>query len=701
MKLSTIDDNIRSLGLGQGNDFKINASAKAFDILSSNIYQNKILAVIREITCNAVDAHKMVGKDASTIEVHIPNHISPFFSVRDFGPGLSHDNVMSLYTTYFLSTKDTSDDFIGGLGLGSKSPFAVADQFTVVSRYEGVCSTYIMYRDAGQPKINVISQVPDDEPSGLLVSVAVNKDYGAWATEARNFFWWWRVRPKTGLTFTNIDEAMGLKATDTFDGFPVWFFIKPQNSINGPSVLMGGVRYAVTLSNVLGLKTQMNASTPLVMVFPIGAVDISTSRETLSYTPKTCAAIIQRLTEITNNFRSVIQTNIDGCATLYAARDLLWNSSENLSGLFQQMGGNTSSILWKGKTIHQSLRLGWDELTAAVPGIAFRIYTQKGWKDRKYQLYSNSENIPITHRGYIIKDHGIGRYRNIWQAFWLPAIDRKLEYKFKYNLQHHMAINDAALLLIGPDFKIISDYLEGLGFPPIVDASGWPDIPPALRTAATKRSPPTKGYVINPTNLTYEATEKDVDLKGGGVYIPFFGGDPDYSLNDLRLLTQLGHKFPSIIGLRRLGITQKLQAELDKNGWIPNNDKLISRVISDTTITHNYEKQAIFNAANNKFPVQPFFAVLSKYQGTASLPAILTTLQSRAYDFNSMQLAHTSSNVFTRLSEAQQKVAAAATASGAKLAADLLAFLSTKPLVWHLNYNSEVSPLALVNYINS
>lgn len=41
--------------------FKIQASAKAFEILSSNIYTNKVRAVIREYNCNAYDAHVAAG----------------------------------------------------------------------------------------------------------------------------------------------------------------------------------------------------------------------------------------------------------------------------------------------------------------------------------------------------------------------------------------------------------------------------------------------------------------------------------------------------------------------------------------------------------------------------------------------------------------------------------------------------------------
>ena len=112
--------------------FKIQASSKAFDILSSNIYQNKVRAVVREISCNAVDAHTAAG-NPDPIKVHLPTTLEPHFSVRDFGIGLSDEDVREIFTTYFCSTKTSSNDFVGALGLGSKSPFCLVDSFTVTS----------------------------------------------------------------------------------------------------------------------------------------------------------------------------------------------------------------------------------------------------------------------------------------------------------------------------------------------------------------------------------------------------------------------------------------------------------------------------------------------------------------------------------------------------------------------------------------
>ena len=159
--------------IAKSSSFKIQASAKAFEILSSNIYKNKIKAVIREISCNALDAHTMIGSDAP-IEVHLPTHLEKWFSVRDFGPGIPEDKMEDIYTTYFYSDKNDTNDLIGGLGLGTKSPLCLADSFTVTNYRDGYKLVYTCFKNENkEPQISLLSKTESDEPSGLEVKLFV------------------------------------------------------------------------------------------------------------------------------------------------------------------------------------------------------------------------------------------------------------------------------------------------------------------------------------------------------------------------------------------------------------------------------------------------------------------------------------------------------------------------------------------------
>ena len=139
MKLNTSErSTVESSGVSGESGFKLKSSKHAFQLLSSGLYTNKIQAVIRELSCNAADAHVLNSNQKTAFDVKLPNRLDSQFYVRDYGPGLSDDGVMNLYTTYFESTKSESNDFTGGFGVGSKSPFAYTDMFTVESIHTGV-----------------------------------------------------------------------------------------------------------------------------------------------------------------------------------------------------------------------------------------------------------------------------------------------------------------------------------------------------------------------------------------------------------------------------------------------------------------------------------------------------------------------------------------------------------------------------------
>ena len=90
------------------------------DLLRNQIYSNKPLAVIREYATNAVDAHAELGKGDEPIQVTLPTQFEPTFKVRDFGTGLSDEEIKNLYTRYCKSTKRNSNAFTGQLGIGCK-----------------------------------------------------------------------------------------------------------------------------------------------------------------------------------------------------------------------------------------------------------------------------------------------------------------------------------------------------------------------------------------------------------------------------------------------------------------------------------------------------------------------------------------------------------------------------------------------------
>jgi HSP90 family molecular chaperone len=174
--------------VGEIGEFRIRNSAKAFNILSSGLYANKVRAIIRELSCNAVDSHVAAGKTETPFDVHLPNQLEPWFSIRDYGTGLSHEQVTNIYTTYFESTKTNSNDFIGALGLGSKSPFSYTDNFTVTAIKDGTKGIYSAFiNDSGVPSIAKMGEETTEEPAGVEIKFSVSDryDFSKFQDEAR------------------------------------------------------------------------------------------------------------------------------------------------------------------------------------------------------------------------------------------------------------------------------------------------------------------------------------------------------------------------------------------------------------------------------------------------------------------------------------------------------------------------------------
>ena len=278
--------------------FKIQASAKAFEILSSNIYTNKVRAVIREYNCNAYDAHVASGTER-TWNVHLPSRLEPYFSVRDFGTGLSDEQVREIFTTYFHSTKTNSNDFVGALGLGSKSAFSLVDSFSVVSYYNGTKNDYSCYRDEyGEPQVALLCSTDTDEPNGIEVSMTVNGREDDFEEEAVEVFKYFDQLPN----INNQDVVKQVvRAKEDYK------FVCDEGSFNtGYGSLyarMGNVAYKIPRDYQSDLSGFIN--------FEIGDLSFNAGREELSMDDSTKQLLKSRIQQVTNNLSQVVYDKLE------------------------------------------------------------------------------------------------------------------------------------------------------------------------------------------------------------------------------------------------------------------------------------------------------------------------------------------------------------------------------------------------------
>src|SRR5579872_1250250 len=78
--------------------------AQVFGVLRNCLFSNKILAVVRETVSNSIDANIEDGKAAEPVRVHLPDFDDLTFKVRDFGNGLSDEDVKETLCNYGCST---------------------------------------------------------------------------------------------------------------------------------------------------------------------------------------------------------------------------------------------------------------------------------------------------------------------------------------------------------------------------------------------------------------------------------------------------------------------------------------------------------------------------------------------------------------------------------------------------------------------
>ena len=331
MKLHTKTNTITKSENFVESNYSIDATAKAFAILSDGLYSNKILAVVRELSTNAYDSHVAAGCPEKPFDVTLPTSLDHEFSIRDYGTGLSKENCMSLYTTYFRSDKTDSNDAVGCLGLGSKSPFAYTDQFMVESFHNGSHMTFSAYKNENdEPVFALLSEQYTDEPNGLRVSFATEVgDSINFKYEAQNVWKYFVTIPNA-----NIDVEVVSQGDATMSGDDWQICAKKNRGYGKNELVMGQIGYELDADQFEGdVYDLLWRGYGLVIHANIGDVDITPSRESLSYNSRTKDFIHNKIKNILEEISTQTQQYIDDSPTLWDAR-LAWTGvNKSMSGV--------------------------------------------------------------------------------------------------------------------------------------------------------------------------------------------------------------------------------------------------------------------------------------------------------------------------------------------------------------------------------
>lgn len=358
--------------------FGIIDSAKMFRILSDGLYNDKVLAIIRELSANAYDSQVQNGNPEQPFDVHLPNWSNPIFWIRDYGVGMSDEKIDEVYRWYGNSDKDDSNNYVGCLGLGSKTPFCYHTRtFTVDSWHGGYHRVYNAFiGEDGKPKIVKASEERSDEPTGVKISLpAHSSDRHEFEISAEEAYTYYKVRPNF------IDRAFSVNNVEYIIKTDKWGI--RDNDHEGPQVVMGQVAYPVSYSDSKLTdiqKSVLDRNGSLDIFVDIGEVNIDASREGLSYDNRTKRLIQFRVNDVIKHIASLVQKEIDQSSNLWDARISL---ERKVKDKYLNRLLDASQVTYKGQPLY-------DDSTRVIKfkdleNVEIKTCMGRSWDKAKYR----------------------------------------------------------------------------------------------------------------------------------------------------------------------------------------------------------------------------------------------------------------------------------------------------------------------------
>lgn len=384
-----------------------NVTAMAIDVAGmahimgvlTNLYKDPELAVIREYYTNGVDAHIASG-NTSPVLVTLPSWDSPNYTVQDFGVGMSEWDIKNVYSQYGASTKRDSNTQVGAFGLGCKSAFTITNQFTVVSVKDGErVTTLFTKHTSGSYEANLVSKVATDAPNGTTVKIPVpSRKLHEFMTKAERFF-----------SFSTPGQVLvdGKEPVSAFDSAErivdpnddsLEVYLKPKN--DGDSyVVMGNIPYELSRTEIESSLRRLNRSSsgafvrmPKYFPVPIGAVDLTPSREGLQFTEKTTKLVDRLMTFLLEDMKKIAQESLDSAKTLEEFFELYKHWSTMIS----------VNREWNGKTVPIEIHLSESA----------RTITRNSWGNASH---SESAYFRLDRGGerYLVKGFSADKYKKV------------------------------------------------------------------------------------------------------------------------------------------------------------------------------------------------------------------------------------------------------------------------------------------------
>lgn len=483
MKLGMKDHVDVATGVQDEIKISFEANSVAFYAQISGLAKDKIKYPIRELSTNAWDASR------GDFEVHLPTRLNPVFRVRDYGPGMDHDQMVNVYARLYASTKRGTNDQVGGWGLGSKSPFAYlisdggAGSYYVTSYHEGVMRSYVLsLSQNGSPVMRLMAEVPTEERNGLDVSFAVRReDIDYFVGGARSILWSFHPRPQIFPA-----EAVTWKEPVVESEGENWTKFKTGTvPFQGPRVRMGCVMYPFDLRQIEN-SGFLDISDDVLFDAPIGSLKVTLSREELAYDDTTRTTLKNLVKQYEDSFLDQLRDKVDAAETLFQAAEIFDEETDML--------GQTRQV-----RLREVVR--WRDVY--VPPMLLKQNCKMDMLQEGWQQFEKFE------------DKGV---RTKWAADATVVIEHNPSYSLS---RFHMAqLVGQKVLWVRCKRLFRDEVLAALGNPQVIDLDSF-KVPVAKRVSKTIRK--RKTLVVTSGGRLQRLTQ-DVDLAEGGLMVESTAG---------------------------------------------------------------------------------------------------------------------------------------------------------------------------------
>lgn len=512
---------VSTTNIGKTKEFSISEnSSKLFSMLSSFLYTDKHRAVLTELSSNALDAHAICGKNDVPIELVMPTTLCPEIKIRDFGQGLSEEDVIKFLTTYGESSKQNDKNLIGGYGIGSKSPACVTDTWSINSYHNGILKKYIVFISAnGIPSLTKTYEKETIE-SGLEVSIPVKPgETHKWAVAAHKVYEFYKIKPTTHNYTFNYDIHEIVFESDNG-------VIRDDNRWG---IIVNNRFYTIDSSLITNLDKDSTRKfftyCSIILKFDPSDISLSLSREDIQYDRKTLEAIKNKIDVFYNEFIDFWEEKTKDIIDEF---DYFIEIS-NLLNKIKKSGyhHNTMSVIYD--ILIKTAKVDLSKFNFAENQIEFEVPESfaKGMKYKNPSSYGNSKFFYIRNKMSVDSS---GQQVTTYYLCFSTKIAKKIVYMLNDATHIHKRVNENYYnnqVIIFNDFN----FLPAVFASQVVSAASLPQ-PQIVKRQQTIRTE--SEYFMHQGKRFYKVELKQFDnavKKGNLVYMYFKSARSDSSIH--------------------------------------------------------------------------------------------------------------------------------------------------------------------------